>query len=369
MTKPSQTPPFRAEHVGSLLRPPELKAAFRDAAQGKIDGRKFAEIQDRCIREAVRMQEDVGLQSITDGEFRRGSWFYGFVHAVEGLTTKDAIFDFHDSDGGRATFQAPYVERKIKRTRGITTDEFAFVRAATTRTPKVTMPTPSCMHFFRGNDSVSRAAYRHLEDFWNDLFVVYREELAALAGLGCSYVQLDEVPIAMLCDPKIRAAVAAAGLDAEQLLETYISAINLCVAARPPGVTVGLHLCKGNYKGHWMAEGSYEAVSEQLFGRTDVDAFFLEYESERAGGFEPLRHVPRNKKVILGLISSKRPELEPLDALRRRVDQAAQYIAIEQLGVSPQCGFASSVGGNPLSLDDERRKLARVVELAEAVWG
>jgi methionine synthase II (cobalamin-independent) len=244
MTKPSQTPPFRAEHVGSLLRPPELKAAFRDAAQGKIDGRKFAEIQDRCIREAVRMQEDVGLQSITDGEFRRGSWFYGFVHAVEGLTTKDAIFDFHDSDGGRATFQAPYVERKIKRTRGITTDEFAFVRAATTRTPKVTMPTPSCMHFFRGNDSVSRAAYRHLEDFWNDLFVVYREELAALAGLGCSYVQLDEVPIAMLCDPKIRAAVAAAGLDAEQLLETYISAINLCVAARPPGVTVGLHLCK-----------------------------------------------------------------------------------------------------------------------------
>jgi 5-methyltetrahydropteroyltriglutamate--homocysteine methyltransferase len=364
-----QTPPFRAEHVGSLLRPGQLKAAFRDAAQGKIDERKFAEIKDRSIRDAIAMQEGVGLNVITDGEFRRGSWFYGFVQAVEGLTTKDAIFDFHDASGDRTTFQAPYVEAKIKRTRGITTDEFAFVRKTTTRTPKVTMPTPSCMHFFRGNDSVNRTAYRHLEDFWNDLFAVYREEVAALAALGCSYVQFDEVAIAMLCDPKIRAAVSAAGLDPAQLLSTYISAINLSVAARPPGVTVGLHLCKGNYKGHWMAEGSYEAVSEQLFGQTDVDAFFLEYESERAGSFEPLRHVPKDKRVILGLISSKRPELEPLDVLRRRVDEASRYVALDRLGVSPQCGFASSVGGNPLSLDDERRKLARVVELADAVWG
>ncbi len=291
------------------------------------------------------------------------------MQAVDGLTTKDSIFDFHDASGDRATFQAPYVTGKIRRTRGITTDEFAFARAATTQTPKVTMPTPSCVHFFRGNDSVSQDAYRHLEDFWNDLFAVYREEIAALAALGCTYVQLDEVAIAMLCDPKIQAAVRAAGLDPAQLVTTYISAINLSVAARPPGMTVALHLCKGNYKGHWMAEGSYEAVAEQLFGETDVDAFFLEYESERAGGFEPLRHVPKGKKVILGLISSKRPELEPLDVLRRRVDQAGQHIALDQLGVSPQCGFASSVGGNPLSLDDERRKLARVVELADAVWG
>jgi methionine synthase II (cobalamin-independent) len=364
-----QPPPFRADHVGSLLRPNELKTAFRDAAQGRIDAKQFAEIQDRCIRDAIAMQESVGLSSITDGEFRRGSWFYGFVQAVDGLTTKDSIFDFHDAAGGRTTFQAPYVESKIKRTRGITTDEFAFVRAATSRTPKVTMPTPSCIHFFRGNESVSPAAYRHLEDFWNDLFAVYREEIAALAALGCRYVQLDEVAIAMLCDPKIQARVAAAGLEPARLLETYISAINLSVAARPPGMTIGLHLCKGNYKGHWMAEGSYDAVAEQLFGETDVDAFFLEYESERAGGFAPLRHVPNDKTVILGLISSKRPELEPLDLLRRRVDEASRHIALDRLGVSPQCGFASSVGGNPLSLDDERRKLARVVELADAVWG
>ena len=364
-----QTPPFRAEHVGSLLRPDELKAAFRDAAQGRINADKFTEIQDRCNRDAIAMQESVGLSSITDGEFRRGSWFYGFVQAVDGLTTRDSIFDFHDASGGHATFQAPYVEAKIKRTRGITTDEFAFVRQATARTPKVTMPTPSCIHFFRGNDSVNRTAYRHLEDFWNDLFAVYREEIAALAALGCTYIQLDEVAIAMLCDPKIQARVSTAGLEPARLVETYVSAINLSVAARPPGMTVGLHLCKGNYKGHWMAEGSYDAVAEQLFGETDVDAFFLEYESERAGGFAPLRHVPKDKTVILGLISSKRPELEPLDLLRRRIDEAARYIAFDHLGVSPQCGFASSVGGNPLSLDDERRKLARVVELADAVWG
>src|SRR5262245_35752024 len=258
----SKSPPFRAEHVGSLLRPNELKAAFRDAAQGKLDQATFNEIQDRCIREAVAMQESVGLDVITDGEFRRGSWFYGFVQAVDGLTTKDAIFDFHDSSVARATFQAPYVTAPIRRTRGITTDEFAFVWAATSRTPKVTMPTPSCMHFFRGNESVSRDAYRHMEDFWNDLFAVYREEIAALAALGCTYVQLDEVAIAMLCDPKIQARVSTAGLEPARLVETYVSAINLSVAARPPGMTVGLHLCKGNYKGHWMAEGSYDAVAE-----------------------------------------------------------------------------------------------------------
>src|SRR6516162_1841761 len=214
-------PPFRADHVGSLLRPQDLKNAFREAHLGEIDNQTFQEIQDRCIREAIKLQEDVGMRSITDGEFRRGSWFSGFVQAVDGLTTKDSIFDFHDAGGGRATFQAPYVEAKIKRTRGITTDEFAFVRAATSRTPKVTMPTPSCVHFFRGNDSVNRAAYRHLEDFWNDLFAVYREEIAALAALGCTYVQLDEVAIAMLCDPKIRARVSTAGLEPARLVETY----------------------------------------------------------------------------------------------------------------------------------------------------
>jgi 5-methyltetrahydropteroyltriglutamate--homocysteine methyltransferase len=364
-----KTPPFRAETVGSLLRPPELKNAFRDVAQGKIGAEAFREIQDRCIREAVAMQEEVGLRPITDGEFRRGSWFYGFVQAVDGLTTRDALFEFHGEGGGQTKFQGVYVEGKLRRTRGITTDEFAFVKAITKGTPKVTMPTPSLVHFFRMDQAVSPAAYARPDDFWPDLIEVYRQELDELARLGCTYVQLDEVPCAMLCDPKVRGVVGRMGFDPDKLLDTYISAVNAVVAQRPAGMTIAMHLCRGNYKGQWMAEGGYDAVAEKLFRDTDVDAFFLEYDTPRAGGFEPLRQVPPDKKVILGLISSKTPELESLDGLKRRVDEASRYISLDRLGVSPQCGFASSVGGNPLSIDDERRKLSRVVELAEAVWG
>jgi 5-methyltetrahydropteroyltriglutamate--homocysteine methyltransferase len=362
-------PMFRADHVGSLLRPRELKDAFRDFHQGKLGDEKFAEIQDRCIREAVKLQEDVGLQSITDGEFRRGSWFFGFVQAVDGLTTRDSLFTFHDDAGGHATFQTAFVEAPLRRTRGITTHEFSFVRGITRRTPKVTMPTPSLVHFFRLDRAVDPAVYPDMDKFWTDLIAVYREELKALAAIGCRSVQLDEVPVAMLCDPRIRASAQQAGADPAQLVRSYIDAINRVVADRPTGMTIALHLCKGNYKGQWMAEGGYDAVSEQLFNEANVDTFFLEFDSERAGGFEPLRHLPKTKNVILGLISSKTPELEPLDALRRRVDDAARYVSLDQVGVSPQCGFASSVGGNPLSIDDERRKLARVVELADAIWG
>ena len=362
-------PMFRADHVGSLLRPQELKNAFRDISRGVITQDQFAEIMDRSIRDAIHMQADAGLKSITDGEFRRGSWFYGFVQAVDGLTVKDSLFDFRDSSGGHATFQTAYVEAKLRRTRGITTDEFSFVKANTGLTPKVTMPTPSLVHFFRLDQAVDHAVYPDMEEFWTDLIAVYRQEMAALAALGCRSVQLDEVPIAMMCDPNIRAQVRKAGIDPAALLDTYIGAINAIARNRPAGMTIALHLCKGNYKGHWMAEGSYEAVSEKLFNEAEVDTFFLEYESERAGGFEPLRHVPKSKNVILGLVSSKTPRLEELDALQRRVEEAARFIPLDQAGVSPQCGFASSVGGNPLSIDDERRKLQRVTELARAVWG
>ncbi len=362
-------PRFRADQVGSLLRPQELKNAFRDASQKKISDAALSEIKDRCIRDAIKMQEDAGLKSITDGEFRRGSWFFGFVQAVEGLTVKDSIFDFRDDHGGHATFQSAYVEGKLKRTQGITTDEFQFVRHNTRHTPKVTMPTPSLVHFFRLDQAADPKVYPRMEDFWTDLIAVYRAELVALGALGCSTVQLDEVPVAMLCDPKIREQVKSKGADPDTLLRIYIDAINQISATKPAGMTLAVHLCKGNYKGHWMAEGGYDAVAERLFNEADVDTFFLEYESPRAGGFEPLRHVPRNKNVVLGLVSSKTPDLEPLDALLRRLDEAGKYISLDQVGVSPQCGFASSVGGNPLSIDDERRKLSRVVELANAVWG
>jgi 5-methyltetrahydropteroyltriglutamate--homocysteine methyltransferase len=360
-------PPFRADHVGSLLRPQALKDAFRDFQGERIGTDKFRDIQDRAIREAVALQEAVGLQSISDGEFRRGSWFLGLVEAVDGLTTKDAPFDFHG--GGQAKFQTAYAEGKLKRVRGITTDEFSFLRAITRRTPKVTIPSPSLVHFLRADMTVSRAAYPDMAEFWTDLTAVYQQELAELGRLGCSYVQLDEVPCAMLCDPKLRASVAAAGESPETLLDCYISAANRAIAQRPAGMTVAMHLCRGNYKGQWMAAGGYEPVAEKLFNAVAVDAFFLEYDTERAGGFEPLRFVPANKAVVLGLISTKTPALEPVDDLRRRIDEASRYVALERLCLSPQCGFASSVGGNPLTIEDERRKLRLVVEVAEKVWG
>jgi len=368
MQEPVSRPRFHADHVGSLLRPQELKDAFRDFYSGKIDRAAFREIQDRAIRSAVALQEEVGLQSITDGEFRRGSWFLGFVEAVDGLTTKDALFDFHDAEGGRAKFQTAFVDKKLKRTQGIATDEFAFVRSITRRTPKVTMPAPSLVHFFRGNETVSAQAYDDMDEFWQDLIDVYRQEIEALSEIGCTYVQLDEVPCAMLCDPNVRAIVAANGMNPDKLLETYVWAVNEIMATRPAGMTIAMHLCRGNYKGRWMAEGGYDPVAERLFGAVKVDTFFLEYDSERAGGFDPLRFVPSDKGVVLGLISSKTPKLEAVDVLRRRLDEASRFVALERLGISPQCGFASSVGGNPLTIDDERRKLARVVEVAELVW-
>ena len=361
-------PPFRADHVGSLLRPRELKAAFGDFHKGLIDEATFRGIQDRCIRDAVSLQEDVGLHSITDGEFRRGSWFLGFIEAVEGLTTKDALFDFHDASGGHATFQTAYVAAKLKRRpRGITTGEFAFVRGLTRRTPKVTMPAPSLVHFFRGEQTVDRSVYPDLGAFWSDLVAIYHAELRALADLGCTYVQLDEVPCAMLCDPQVRERATSFGLEPDKLVETYMRAVDEIAAQRPAGMGIALHLCRGNYKGHWMAEGGYEPVAERLFN-AKVDTFFLEYDTARAGGFEPLRLVPSGKAVVLGLLSSKRAALESVDELKRRIDEASRYVPLERLAISPQCGFASSVGGNPLTIDDQRRKLARVVEVAELVW-
>ena len=362
-------PRFRADHIGSLLRPRELKAAFGDFHSGRIDAETFGEIQDRSIRTAVALQEEVGLQSITDGEFRRASWFSGFIAAVEGLTTRDALFDFHDAGGGHATFKTAYVEGKLRRRPGgITTGELDFVRGLTRRTPKVTMPAPSLVHFFRGDQAVDRTVYPDLDAFWSDLIAIYHAELDALADLGCRQVQLDEVPCAMLCDPQVRERAKSLGMDPVALVDAYIAAIDTIADRRPAGMGVAMHLCRGNYKGHWMAAGGYEPVAEKLF-RSKVDTFFLEYDSARAGGFEPLRLVPGDKAVVLGLVSSKTPELEPVDELRRRIDAASRYIPLERLAISPQCGFASSVGGNPLTIDDQRRKLSRVVEVAELVWG
>jgi 5-methyltetrahydropteroyltriglutamate--homocysteine methyltransferase len=361
--------PHRAEHIGSLLRPREVREGFKQHTSGALTAEAFAEIQDRAIVEAIRLQEDVGLQTITDGEFRRSAWSSAFFHALEGFSEKESLFEFRDSDGHTHRWETCYASGKIRRTRGITTEEFAFVRQHTRRTPKVTMPSPSFLHFFRGGASVDPAVYPDLADFWNDVIAVYRAELAELARIGATYLQIDEVPVAMLCDPTVRERVRGFGEDPERLMSTYVDTVNRILAGRPPTLTVGMHLCRGNFRARWMAEGGYEAIAEQLFQDLAVDAFFLEYDTPRAGDFSPLRFMPKTKSVVLGLVSSKTPVVEDGAGLKHRIDEAARYVELERLALSPQCGFASTAAGNPLTVDDQRRKLANVVAVARDVWG
>ncbi|HEY6419769.1 MAG TPA: 5-methyltetrahydropteroyltriglutamate--homocysteine S-methyltransferase [Candidatus Binataceae bacterium] len=368
-TGPRLNPPFRADHVGSLLRPRALKQAFRDFGAGDAAAGAFREILDQCVRGAVALQESVGLESITDGEFRRGSYWSHFVDAIEGMAIKESLFQFRDADGVLMNFTAPHVAGRVHRKYGIGTDAFAFLKSVTRRTPKVTMPSPSTMHFWRGRAGIEPAAYSDAEEFFADLARIYREEVADLATAGATYLQIDEVPLAMLCDPNVRESVAARGEDPERLTTCYIEAINSALDERPQNVAATMHLCRGNYKGRWVSEGGYDTVAERLFNEAKVDAFFLEYDTPRSGDFAPLRFVPRDRLVVLGLVSTKSPALESKDALRRRIDEAARFVALDQLALSPQCGFASTVAGNPLSEDDERRKLALVVEVARAVWG
>jgi 5-methyltetrahydropteroyltriglutamate--homocysteine methyltransferase len=358
-------PPFRAEHVGSLLRPRRLKNAFGAFSAHQITPGELEEMVDECIAEAIRLQEDCGMRSITDGEFRRGSWFLGFVDAVDGLTTRPATFSF---SGEHGAWECPYAEGTLKRSRGIATPDFEFVKENTARMPKVTMPTPSSMHFYRGAEAADRDAYPDLDALFEDLVAVYRQEIAALDKAGCEFVQLDEVPIAMLCDPKVQEGVRGRGEDPEALVDRYIAAINGALEDRPEGLTVGLHMCRGNYKGQWMAEGGYAPIAERLFQGAAVDAFFLEYDSERAGDFAPLAAMPEDKVVVLGLVSTKTPELEDPDGLKRRIDAASKFVPLERLALSPQCGFASSAGGNPVTEDDQRRKLTLVADVAADVW-
>ncbi|MDO8431929.1 MAG: 5-methyltetrahydropteroyltriglutamate--homocysteine S-methyltransferase [Candidatus Binatus sp.] len=361
-------PPFRAEHIGSLLRPRELKDAFGARSRGEIDELRFREILERCIVDAIRMQEEVGLETITDGEFRRVAWSTGFVSALEGLGSAQSIFEFRDSAGNSQRWDTCFAKGRVTRPRAITLEEFRFVRQHTNRTPKVTMPAPSFLHFFRLNECADRKVYPELDLFWSDLVRIYREELSELGAAGASYVQFDEVPQAMLCDENVRAKVREHGEDPQRLLGLYIDAMNAILEARPPGMTIGMHLCRGNLRGRWMAQGGYEAIAERLFSDLKVDGFFLEYDSARAGDFSPLRFMPKDKFVRLGLISSKTPVLEHKDELRRRIDEAAKFAALDSLGISPQCGFASTAGGNPLTAEDQKAKLRLVVQIANEVW-
>ena len=362
-------PPFRADHIGSLLRPKRLRDAFRQHAARAISDAEFRRVQDDAVRGAVRLQEDVGLEVVTDGEFRRTSYWARFVQLTQGLAVKEAMFKFHDAHGHESDFTAPYVEGRVRRTAPITLDEYRFLASAAGATPKITMPAPSTMHFYRCNDYGDPAAYPDARAFFADLGGVYREEIAELARAGCQYVQLDEVALAVLCDPAARERVRAVGQDPEALVDLYVDAINEAVQGCPADMIVGVHMCRGNYKGRYLSEGGYDSIAEKLFQRAAVNHFLLEFDTPRAGDFAPLRLMPKTKGVVLGLVSSKVPQLEPVDALRRRADEAAKYVDASRLAISPQCGFASTIGGNPVTEADQRAKLRLCVEAARAIWG
>jgi 5-methyltetrahydropteroyltriglutamate--homocysteine methyltransferase len=349
-------PPFRADHIGSLLRPKKLRDAFRS-----LSGAELRAVQDECIREVVKLQKDCGFEVVTDGEFRRISYWEKFVRLTAGLEVRDAVFTFHDAAGQESKFTAPYVSGRVERREPITLDEFQF------KNQKITMPAPSTMHFYRFTDWGS--AYRDPAEFFAELAKVYQQEMADLAKKGCRYVQLDEVAVAILCDPAAREKVKTGGEDPDRLVDLYIEAVNQAVKNRPAGMTVGVHVCRGNYKGMYLSEGGYDSVAEKFFSRTNVEHFLLEFDTPRAGGFAPLRFVPKGKGVVLGLVSSKTPQLESLDVLRRRADEAARYVDSKHLAISPQCGFASTMGGNPLTEADERAKLKLCVDTSRAIWG
>lgn len=366
---PSRRPPFRADHVGSLLRPAALKQASKDLAGGKISADAFAEAQNAAIRAIVRMQEDVGLEVVTDGEFRRMSYWGRFVERCSGFAIKPAVFKFRDDHGHEVDFTATYASSKLQRAQPLAVDEFEFTKSVVkSAIPKITLPAPSTMHFYRCTDYADPAVYQDLPAFMADLTRIFREEIASLAAAGCRYIQLDEVAVAMLCDPDIRATVEKAGQKADALVEAYIDAINDAIRDAPKDMLIGIHMCRGNFKGHYLSKGGYLSVAERFFQRTNCTHFLLEYDTDRAGDFEPLRHVPKSKGVVIGIMSTKTAQLESVEYLKRRTHEAAQCIDLDRLSIGPQCGFASTVAGNPLTEAEQRAKLERLVVAARAIW-
>jgi 5-methyltetrahydropteroyltriglutamate--homocysteine methyltransferase len=370
---PRTTPPFRADHVGSLLRPPELLQAREDFKEGRIDADELRGIEDEAIRDVVRKQEDVGLQSATDGEFRRASWHMDFIYRLGGINpAADHItVRFRNAEGTiEFTPAALHVEERVALREPIFADDFRFVQeAVTAATPKLTIPSPSMVHYRGGRAAVDEDVYPDMDDFWSDLTTAYADEVRALGELGCTYLQFDDTSLAYLNDPRQRAHIAEMGGDAEHQHETYISHINEALAGRPEGMTVTTHMCRGNFRSSWVAEGGYDFVAEALFNDLDVDGFFMEWDDARSGGFEPLRFVPKGKYVVLGLVTTKRGDLETREDLERRIEEASRYVDLDQLCLSPQCGFSSTSEGNALTEEQQWDKLRLIVDTAHSVWG
>jgi 5-methyltetrahydropteroyltriglutamate--homocysteine methyltransferase len=368
-----QRPPFRADHVGSLLRPAALLRAREDRAAGRITADELRAVEDDAITEVVRMQEEVGLRSATDGEFRRTSWHMDFIYQLGGIDPADeklTVRFFNDEGTLEFSSAALRVHDRVSLAEPIFVDAFTYLQSQVkTNVPKLTIPSPSMVHYRGGRAAIDTDVYPDLDQFWDDLSAAYAEEVRRLGLLGCTYLQLDDTSLAYLNDPRQRELVAAHGGDPMHQHERYIRQINAAIAGRPPELAVTTHMCRGNFRSSWAAEGGYDFVAEALFTQLDVDGFFLEYDDERSGGFGPLRFVPPGKMVVLGLVTTKRGELESKDALKRRIDEAARYVPLEQLCLSPQCGFSSTVEGNALTYDEQVAKLRLVVETAQEVWG
>jgi len=361
-------PPFRADHIGSLLRPQPLRQAFWRHAAGEIGDAEFAALQDRSIKDVVALQEQVGLQVVTDGEFRRGSYWGRFVERIGGFEIRPAVFKFRNDQGREVEFTAPYAKTKIVRRQPLALDEFVFLRGITKATGKITLPAPSTMHFYRCTDYAESSVYPDAAAFFRDLSSIFQQEIADLTAAGCKYIQLDEVALALLCDPAIQEKVKQMDCEPYALVKLYIDSINDAVSLCPPDVVVGVHVCRGNFKGHYLSAGGYDRVAEHFFAETKVNHFLLEYDTPRAGDFAPLRYVLKGRGVVLGLISSKTPVLENVELLKRRIEEASRTIDLDRLALGPQCGFASTVAGNPLTATDERAKLHLAVQVAEEVW-
>ena len=367
------TPPYRADHVGSFLRPKRLLEARARHARGELAAEALRAIEDAAIRDVVRRQEEIGLRGITDGEFRRTFFHVDFLEQLDGVEVVEGSFTatFRRDDGTEVGFKPPTmrVVAPLRHSRSIQGRDFDFLKSVTPAEPKVCIPSPSMLHFRGGRQAISQEVYPDLAAFYADLAAAYREEILDLAARGCRYLQLDDTNLAYLCDDQIRAATRARGDDPDELPRLYCRLINEAILGRPVDMAVCIHLCRGNYQSAWVAQGGYEPVAEILFHELEIDGFFLEYDDQRSGDFAPLRFVPKGKIVVLGIMSSKRPEVEAKDVIRRRIDEAARHVDLDQLCLSHQCGFSSTVHGNLLSEADQWTKLARTVEVAREVWG
>ena len=369
-------PPFRADHIGSLLRPQELLDQRVKWIKGERPLAELRKHEDKHIKDAIKLQEDVGLQAITDGEFRRESFHYDFISKVEGVEAKwDWEGALRTAENAKAhTGAAPFIPKvpgKMKLPKGgIEVENFKYVQSLTKRTPKITIPSPTMMHFRGGRDAISKTAYPTMEAFFSDLARIYREEIKLQGDAGCKYVQMDDTNLAYLCDENFRQGAKDRGDDPDKLPQMYAELINESVKDRPKDMKIGVHLCRGNARSMFFASGGYEPVAEAMLGLTKVDAFFLEYDDARSGDFAPLRFTPKgDMQIVLGLVTTKKPQLEKKDDVKRRIDEAAKFVAMEQLCLSPQCGFSSNALGNLVSVDDEKKKLGLIIETAQEVWG